>query len=154
MAKPNIAAIVTAMVESTVKELGYELWDVEYARLGADWNLTVIIDKEDGITIDDCEIVHRAIEPILDENDPIDNFYYFNVSSPGIERELKNPYHILACMGEMCEAKLYAPLNGKKAYKGTLAAYENNTITLAVTEEEQVSLPMDAVSKLRTVYFD
>ena len=153
MAKANIATQVRELVTPTVEELGYLVWDVEYAKEGADWHLTVTIDSPDGIDIQDCETVHRAIEVLIDEADPIESFYYLNVSSPGIERELKCEAHILACIGERCEAKLFAARNGAKTLRGTLASYEDGKITLSC-EEGDVTLARTEVSKLRTVYFD
>ncbi|MBQ4324869.1 MAG: ribosome maturation factor RimP [Clostridia bacterium] len=153
MAKANIAAQVRELIAPTVEELGYSIWSVEYAKEGADWHLTVTIDSPDGIDIMDCETVHRAIEPLIDEADPIETFYYLNVSSPGIERELKCEEHILACIGERCEAKLFAAKNGTKTLRGTLSAYEGGKVTLSC-EGGDVTLERTEISKLRTVYFD
>ncbi len=153
MAKPSVASHVETIVRPVVESLGYDLWDVEFVKLGADWNLTIVIDNEAGITIDDCEIVHRAVDPVLDEHDPIETPYILNVSSTGIERELKRDAHILASLGERCEAKLFAPLNGKKSYKGILASYEDGVVTLE-TEDGVLALPRTSISKLKTVYFD
>ena len=110
MKKQNIAEAVAALLEGTVVGLGYRLWDVEYGKEGADYHLTVTIDSDAGITIDDCERVHRAIDPLLDEADPIETAYDLEVSSPGIERELRTPAHIDACVGEEVELRLFAPL--------------------------------------------
>ncbi len=153
MAKASVAATVAALVTPTVEALGYRVWDVEYAKEGADWHLTVTIDSDEGITIVDCERVHNAIDPLLDEADPIDTAYYLNVSSPGIERELRTEAHIEASLGERVEAKLFTAQDGKKKYTGTLAAYADGVMTV-VTDEGEVKLPRTAVAKLRTVYFD
>ena len=82
--KGNIAARVTDVISPVVSELGYEIWDVEYVKEGADWHLRVTIDSPNGININDCEKVHRAIDPVLDEYDPIEDAYYLDVSSPGL----------------------------------------------------------------------
>jgi ribosome maturation factor RimP len=157
MAKASIAATVEALLRPTVEGLGYRLWDVEYAKIGADWNLTIVIDNDEGITIEDCEVVHRAIDPLLDEADPIENAYCLNVSSPGIERDLKTDEHILLSLGEKCEARLFAPVGGQKVWRGYLVGYEEGILTLTEDpdgEVELISLPRTAVSKLQTVYFD
>ena len=85
----NIVASVRAAIAPVVEGLGYSIWDLEYVKEGADWFLRVTIDSPSGITIDDCETVHRAIDPVLDEVDPIEGAYHLEVSSPGIERELR-----------------------------------------------------------------
>lgn len=154
MAKASVASTVDALLRPTVEGLGYVLWDIEYAKVGADWHLTVVIDTPDGVTIEDCETVHRAVDPILDEADPIETSYYLNVSSPGIERELRTDAHILASLGVRCEARLFAPLNGKKSYRGTLEAFGEGEVTLQTDGGETLRLPRTAISKLQTVYFD
>ena len=88
--KKNVAGTVAELIADTVRENGCELWDVEYVKEGADWHLRVTIDREGGVGIDDCERVHRAIDPLLDEADPIEGSYYLEVSSPGIPRPVSN----------------------------------------------------------------
>ena len=149
--KKNIAETIRDLIVGTVEELGYTLWDVDYHKEGADAHLEVTIDSADGITIDDCERVHRAIEPIIDEADPIESFYYLDVSSPGIERILRTDDHIRACIGEECEARLFAPCEGSRTWQGILTSFEDGVITLTVGEKT-VSFPRTAVSKLRTVF--
>ncbi|MBO5788648.1 MAG: ribosome maturation factor RimP [Clostridia bacterium] len=153
MAKMNIAQQVTQIISDTVVGMGYILWDVEYAKQGADYHLTITIDKADGITINDCEAVHRAIDPLLDEADPIETAYYLDVSSPGIERELRTDAHILASIGQTCEVKLFAAVNGHRTFKGELLSYQDGVVKL-LTPEGEVSLQRSAISKMNTVYFD
>ena len=153
MAKANIATIVRELLTPTIEELGYDVWDVEYNKVGADWHLIITIDNEVGITIEDCELVHRTVDPLLDEADPIEDAYYLNVSSPGIERDLRTEDHILACLGDRCEARLFKPLNGKKVLVGILAGYENGQVTILLDETEVV-IPRGEISKLRTIFFD
>lgn len=87
--KKSIKETVREGIEPTVSELGYRIWDITYNKIGADYHLEITIDSDEGIEISDCEKVHRAIDPILDEIDPIEGFYYLEVSSPGVERELQ-----------------------------------------------------------------
>ena len=152
--KKNIAGTVTDLIAGTVAENGCELWDVEYVKEGADWHLRVTIDREGGVGIDDCERVHRAIDPILDEADPIEGSYYLEVSSPGIERELKTDAHLAACAGALTEARLFAPLNGTKSVVGRLTAFDSETVTLTPDGGEAVAIPRKAISRLSTVYED
>ena len=132
--KKNVAATGTERVADTVAANGCELWDVEYVKEGADWHLRVTIDREGGVGIDDCERVHRAIDPILDEADPIEGFYYLEVSSPGIERELKTDRHLAASVGTLCEARLFAPLNGTKSVTNLYVSVAGEGVMEAVED--------------------
>ena len=152
--KKNIAGTVADLIATTVSDNGCDLWDVEYVKEGADWHLRVTIDKEGGVGIDDCERVHRAIDPILDEADPIEGSYYLEVSSHGIERELKTDKHLAASVGALSEARLFAPLNGTKSVTGRLTAFDPETVTLTPDGGEPVVLPRKAVAWLATVYED
>ena len=153
MAPKSIAETVRELVAPVAEELGLLLWDVEFVKEGARRILRVTIDHEDGITIDDCERMHRAIDPVLDEADPIDTAYDLEVSSPGIERELKTPEHIDACYGWDVEAKLFAPVNGTRSVKGVLLGMdEEKNVHIAINEDEEIVLPHAAISRLCTVY--
>ena len=149
--KKTIRETVREAIEETVARLGYRIWDVVYSKIGADYHLEITIDNDEGINIDDCERVHRAIDPILDECDPIEGFYYLEVSSPGIERELHTDEHITLSIGQRVEAKLFTAKDGKKSYKGTLASFEDGRVTL--TDEDVVLLKTE-ISKLTTIYFN
>ena len=151
--KKSVKDTVREAIEPTVLELGYRIWDVTYSKIGADWHLEITIDKDEGINIEDCERVHRAIDPILDECDPIESFYYLDVSSPGIERELRTEEHITLSIGARVLAKLFAAKDGVKSYEGTLKAYEDGKITITAGECDVV-LDRADVSKLTTVYFE
>ena len=151
--KKTVRETVREAIEPTVRELGYMIWDVTYSKIGADYHLEITIDSERGIGIDDCERVHRAIDPILDECDPIEGFYYLEVSSPGIERELRTDEHIAACIGETVEAKLFAPKDGRKTVLGILESYTDGVVVIK-EGEAQISLPRSEISKLATVYTD
>ena len=151
--KKNIRETVREAILPTVTELGYDIWDITYSKVGADYHLEITIDSENGINIEDCEKVHRAIDPILDEIDPIEGFYYLDVSSPGVERELRTAEHISHSIGSKGEAKLFAPRNGRRLIKGILSAFEDGNII--ITEESgEISLTQSDISKLTTVYFE
>ncbi len=152
--KKSIKETVREAIEPTVNELGYRIWDIVYGKVGADYHLEITIDREGGIFIEDCERVHRAIDPILDECDPIEGFYYLEVSSPGIERELRTPEHIEASIGARVTAKLFAAHDGMKTVTGTLTAYDGEHVTVAVAEGTKVVLSSREISKLNTVYFE
>ncbi|MBP3579894.1 MAG: ribosome maturation factor RimP [Clostridia bacterium] len=150
--KGNIASRVHELVKETVEECGCILWDVEFVKEGSDHNLIIYIDKPEGISLDDCEMVNDAVEPILDEADPIDGSYFLEISSPGLERELKTVQHIKAFLGERVLVKLYAAKDGKKAYDGKITAFdeEKNEITLA-TDAETVILTLKECASIKTV---
>ena len=147
----HISETVAALVGPSVSGLGYDLWDVEYEKDGPDWFLRVIIDSSDGIKLEDCERVHRTIEPIIDEADPIQDSYYLEVSSPGVERELKKEKHIKASIGQEVDVKLFSALDGKKHYRGILKDYSGENIVIATGEGEK-SIPCKQISKIMTVF--
>ena len=148
----GIAATVKKLAEPIAEGLGYELWDVEYVKEGTDYYLRITIDHPEGITIDDCERMHRAIDPVLDEADPIEDFYHLEVSSTGIERELKTDRHVEACEGWDVEVKLYAPIDGSKLYTGELLPLgENGEIRIACDPNGEVrAFAKASVAALKT----
>lgn len=133
------------------EELGLTLWDVKYVKEGASWFLRIIIDKEEGVNITDCEDFTHAFNPILDEHDYIADSYYFEVSSPGLGRELSRPEHFAAMLGEDVRLKLYKAKDGSKEWTGRLVAYEEEYIldidgeekTFAVTDVAKAFLADD-----------
>ena len=132
----KITDIVTGFSKPIVEQLGCELWDVEYVKEAGQYILRLYIDKDSGVSIDDCESVSRAVDPILDEKDPISDSYVFEVSSAGLERQLKRQEHFEKFMGKTVELKLYKPINGAKVFSGTLDGYDNGNITLTVGTEK------------------
>ena len=152
MKKP-IKDTVREAIEPTVSELGYSIWDITYQKVGADYHLEITIDSEKGINIEDCEKVHRAIDPLLDEADPIEEAYHLEISSPGIERELKNEMQIGACVDWDVEVRLYAPLDGAKSYLGTLLGLtEDGDIAITLPDGTEKIFPRASVASLRTYY--
>ncbi len=148
----NIAATVREGITPTADALGYTLWDVEFLKEGARRILRVTIDNEDGITIEDCERMHRAIDPILDEIDPIEDAYDLEVSSPGIERDLRTSAHIDACVGERVEARFFAPFEGIKQLEGILLGREGEESVCIEVQGEEKKFPRSAISKLQTLF--
>jgi ribosome maturation factor RimP len=148
----GIAPLVEGLVTPTINELGYDVWDVEYVKEGAEWYLRITIDSADGIDIEDCEKVHRTIDVIIDEADPIEDFYYLEVSSPGIERTLRKKEHFAVCVGEKVEIRLFAPdAKGRKSYVGVLSASDDTGITLNA-EGEEITLAYSAIAKANTFF--
>ena len=148
----NIAATVREGILPTADALGYTLWDVEFLKEGARRILRVTIDSEQGITIEDCEKMHRAIDPILDEIDPIEDAYDLEVSSPGIERDLRTSAHIDACVGERVEVRFFAPFEGIKQTEGVLLGREGEEFVCVEVNGEEKKFPRNAISKLQTLF--
>ena len=126
---------VSLFAKPVVESLGCELWDVEYVREGSERFLRLYIDKTGGVDITDCEAVSRAIDPILDEKDPIQESYHFEVCSAGLERPLKRPGDFERFMNEPILVKLYRPRNGLKEIPGILRGYEDGRITVEAGKE-------------------
>ena len=128
------------LCKSTIEAMGFELCDVEYQKEYGDWVLTFYIDKTGGVTIDECEAVSRAIEPVLDEADPIESEYVLSVSSLGIDRPLKKTRDFERAMGTELEIKLYAPQAGKKQWIGTLTAFDADSFTVETESGETLTV--------------
>ena len=131
----KITEIVAGFARPVVEEKGCTLWDVEYVREGSDYFLRLYIDKEGGVDISDCEAISRAVDPILDEKDPIPESYHFEVCSAGLERALKRPGDFERFMGSSVNVKLYRPRNGLKEIPCVLAGYDNGRITVTAGKE-------------------
>ena len=131
----KVTDLVTQFAQPIVEEKGCKLWDVEYVREGSERFLRVYIDKEGGVCIDDCEAVARAIDPILDEKDPIAESYHFEVCSAGLERALKRLGDFQRFMGSPVTVKLYRPRNGLKEIPAVLTGYDSGRITVQAGKE-------------------
>lgn len=144
----GVADKVFSLVEETVKAQNVKLWDVRFVKEGANWYLRIIIDSENGISIDDCTNVHHAVDPILDEADPIDRSYYLEVCSPGLERELTRDEHYAAMAGNKVKIKLYKAVDGVKEFGGTLKSGDKEKVVL-VTETEEKEFARSEISSCR-----
>ncbi len=126
---------VAAFAQPIVEAQGCSLWDVEYVREGSDYILRLCIDKEGGVDISDCEAISRAVEPILDEKDPIPGSYQFEVCSAGLERALKRPQDFQRFLGSPVTVKLYRPRNGLKEIPAILRDYQEGKVTVEAGKE-------------------
>ena len=122
----TVAALATPIVEAA----GCSLWDVEYVKEAGQWFLRLYIDKEGGISIEDCEAVSRPMSDLLDEADPIEGSYVFEVSSAGADRVLKTDAHFEQFMGAEVEVKLYRPRDGRKEFVGLLQSYADGGVVI------------------------
>jgi len=124
------------MLRPAVEEVGKELLGIEYISAGNNSVLRLFIDHENGIDVDDCAEVSRQVGAILDVEDPINSEFNLEVSSPGLDRPLFDKSHYEAVIGEVIEAKLSIPLNGRRKFKGVLVAIENDTLIVTVDSED------------------
>ena len=155
MAKPgkpqqgSAVKVVEALVRPVVEGMNLRLWDVRFEKEGPDWFLRVLIDRDEPLDTDTCEAVSRAIDPLLDEADPIEQSYYLEVGSPGLGRRLNRPEHYEAVKGQKISVKLYkANENGTKEFSGILTSRTGSTITVE-TPAGPVSFEASAASTVR-----
>ena len=140
--------MVRALALPLAEELSLRVWDIRFEKEGASWYLRIFIDKPGGVTIEDCEALSRAIDPVLDEADPMSVPYYLEVSSPGLGRELTCPAHFEEMMGREVRVLLYAPVDGSREFLGALAGYGSGEISIE-TEDGPRSFPRASVSKVK-----
>jgi len=133
----KITYAVTVLARPVAENCGCELWEVEYVKEAGVWYLRIYIDKEGGVSINDCEAVSRALDPILDEADPIPGSYTFEVSSAGADRELKRPSDFERFMGSEVEVKHYQPIDGAKAHVGLLRVYDKGDVIIETAGQEK-----------------
>ena len=131
----KVTELVTSFAQPIVEGFGCRLWDVEYVREGSERFLRLYIDKDGGVDIDDCEKIHRAVDPLLDEKDPIAESYHFEVCSAGLERALKRPGDFQQFMGSPITVKLYRPRNGLKEIGCILRGYDDGKLTVEAGKE-------------------
>lgn len=130
---------------------GVEIYDIEYVKEGSDWYLRAYIDKPDGVNIDDCENVSRALSDELDKEDFVADAYILEVSSPGLGRTLKKDKHLEKSIGEEVEIKTYKPIDKQKEFQGILKAFDAETITLATEKEDRI-LARNEIALIRLAF--
>lgn len=145
----QVSALVTPIAES----MGLTVLEVLYEKKFDGMNLTIVIDKEGGVTIDDCEMLHKAIDAPLDELDPIENSYTLNVSSPGLDRPLKLDWDYKRNLGKKISVKLYKPLEGKKTFQGVLANFDETSFVLDTGVKQITFLKKDTAVVLPVIEF-
>lgn len=147
----SIEQKITELIEDRIIDIGYELYDVEYSKKGKEYYLTVYIDSEKGISLDDCEKVTNEINDILDKADYIKEQYYLEVSSPGLERTLKKDKHLEKNIGKKVEVNLYTKYNDKKQYIGILKNFSVNQIILEI-DDLNLEFERQNIVKIKTIY--
>ena len=148
---PGKARMVAAPI---VEACGCTLWDVEYVKEGSDWYLRVYIDKEGGITVDDCEVISREFNEVLDKENYIPDQYIFEVSSPGLLRPLKKEKDYQRSIGKLIDIKLYRAEDKQKEFTGVLKAYDEKTVTLAFEKDEEKTFERANLAMIRLAFCD
>lgn len=144
----NIEEKVEQLIKEPIEKIGYELYDIEYAKEGPNYYLRVFIDSQNGIDLNDCEKVSNEINEKLDEADYIKEQYFLEVSSPGIERELRKDKHLEQNIGKQVETKLFKKdANGQKDYTGELKKFDKDTITI-----DETVIDRKNIAQIKTVY--
>lgn len=152
MKRSDVEAKCEELVMPILDENGFELWDVEYVKEGANYYLRVYADKENGITIDDCVTISRALEVKLDEEDFIEEAYILEVSSPGLGRPLKRERDFERSIGAEVDIKLYKAMNQQKEFTGILKAYDATTVTLEYENEEEQVFERSSIALIRLAF--
>ena len=132
--------------------MNFELVDVEYVKEGGTWYLRAYIDKEGGITVNDCEAVAREMNEILDKEDFVEDSYVFEVSSPGLGRPLKKEKDYVRSMGKEVEIRTYRAINREKEFYGILSAYDENTVTIKTEDETEMTFEKSDIALIRLAF--
>jgi len=147
----SIEERIESLVEKKINDLGYELYDVEYAKEGREYYLRIFIDKPEGIDLNDCEKVNDGINDLLDQADYIKEQYFLEVSSPGIERTLRKDKHLEANIDSLVEIKLFKPIEKQKVIQGILKQFNSEVLELEL-EDRTIEISRKDISVIKTVY--
>ena len=150
----NTVKTVWDIVEPFAEELGLKIWDVRFLKEGSSWYLRIFIDKDGGVSIDDCVDLTHAINKPLDEADPIEQAYFLEVSSPGVERDLVRDEHFTAYIGEKIKVKMIRPVEGKREFSGILADYSDGNISISLGDEGGFTFTKKEASWIKVDDFD
>ena len=147
----KVKQICEEKLRPVIEEMGYELVEVSYEKENGGMSLIFTIDKDGGVTVDDCEIVNKKIDPILDEMNPTDDKpYTLVVSSPGLDRPLKTDRDLSRNIGNEVDVTLFAKLDGKKLFTGTLESFDEKFVIIK-TDKESISLDRDKIASIKLV---
>lgn len=149
----NIEEKIETRLSSIIEPLGYEIYDVQYAKEGKDYFLRIFIEKEGSeITLDDCEKVNNAITDVLDEENYIKEQYFLEVSSTGVEKLIRKEKHLKDNIGELITIRLFKPVDGLKEYVGELVSFDENVIEIKLEDEEVVNFERKNISQIKKYY--
>lgn len=140
------------LISPILDRMNFELVDVEYVKEGAEWYLRAYIDKEGGITVNDCEAVSREMNEILDREDYVEGPYIFEVSSPGLDRPLRSERDFARSVGKAVEIRTYRPIGGSKEFSGILSSYDGDSVTIRGEEGEEATFPRADIALIRLAF--
>lgn len=150
--KESYEAKTEQLIQPLIDANNFELVDVEYVKEGSNWYLRVYIDKEGGITVDDCELISRSFNDILDREDYIDDEYIFEVSSPGLMRPLKKEKDYARSIGKLIDIKLYKPIEKCKEFTGVLKSYDSSTVTITLDDGNEMTFEKSNLAMIRLAF--
>ena len=145
----KVEKIVWDAAQPVAESFGCSIYDVEFVKEGQNYFLRVFIDKDGGVSTDDCEKVSRALDPILDEIDPIEPAYYLEISSPGLDRKLSRDEHFEYALGQSVDIKLFAPVNGSREITATLMGYDSGVMKLGLSDGSEFEIEKQKASSVR-----
>lgn len=154
MARKNTVERVSEIVKPLADALSLQLWDVTFKKEGTDWYLRIFIDKDGGVSIDDCVNLTHAVTKPLDEADPISQSYMLEVCSPGIERELKRDEHFVKYVNSPVMLRTIRPIDNVRDFKGVMTGYENGVITVRLRDGKEVAFNKKDTSYVKLDDFD
>ncbi len=154
MAGKNTVEIIEGIVKPYADELSLQIWDITFKKEGADWYLRIFIDKNGGVSIDDCVDLTHAITKPIDEADPISQSYMLEVCSPGVERELKKDWHFKKYIGDRVMLRTIRPIDNVRDFNGILSSYENGEITVKLQDDTEITVNKKEVSFVKLDDFD
>lgn len=147
--KKSTESLIEELVLPITNEHNIEIVDVEYVKEAGEYYLRIFIDKDGGVSLNDCEVITRAINPILDEKDPIKENYFLEVSSPGLDRPLKKEKDFVRYAGRDVEVKLYKPINGLKHFEAQLVELIDNKIVKLIVDKEEMEFDKKDIALIR-----
>ena len=150
--RESYEAKTTELIQPVVEANGVELFDVDYVKEGSDWYLRVYIDKEGGITVDDCEVISRLLGEWLDKEDFIEDGYILEVSSPGLGRPLKKEKDFARSIGKDVEIRLYKAIDKQKEFTGTLTSYDADSVTLTMEDGSERTFEKSGIALIRLAF--
>ncbi|MGI6533280.1 MAG: ribosome maturation factor RimP [Peptococcia bacterium] len=149
MPRKNVQDFVYSLAEPIVTENGMELVDVEFTKEGGNWYLRIYIDKDEGVDLDDCQKISTLLSDLLDQEDPIEQAYFLEVSSPGLDRPLKREKDFRKYEGHLVNVKTYSLVEGRKKWQGRLGPYQQDVLVLNLDQDQQIQIPWETIAQVK-----
>jgi ribosome maturation factor RimP len=147
--RKNVQDFVYSLAEPIVTENGMELVDVEFTKEGGNWYLRIYIDKDEGVDLDDCQKISTLLSDLLDQEDPIEQAYFLEVSSPGLDRPLKREKDFRKYEGHLVNVKTYSLVEGRKKWQGRLGPYQQDVLVLNLDQDQQIQIPWETIAQVK-----